>query len=61
MERFDMGYLERRAEAELEAAQSATHPKAVHAHYVLATLYLEMVHASSGTETEQGVAGERAQ
>lgn len=56
-----MGYLERRAEAELEAAQSATHPKAVHAHYVLATLYLEMVHASSGTETEQGVAGERAQ
>lgn len=34
-------YYYRRAEAELEQAQQATHPKVVHAHYEMANAYLE--------------------
>jgi hypothetical protein len=34
-------YLYERAEAELKLAQQATHPKAVHAHYLLAGYYLD--------------------
>ena len=37
-------YLERRAEAELEAAQAAAHPAAVRAHYNLASAYLERLY-----------------
>lgn len=39
--KHDLAYLERRAEDELQAAQMASHPAAVHAHYVLASAYLE--------------------
>lgn len=37
----DARYLEQRAEAELDAAQAATHPQAVRAHFLLATRYLD--------------------
>lgn len=39
----DVTYFRRRAEAELERAQRATHPGVVKAHYDLANLYLERV------------------
>ena len=37
-------YFQARAEEEIEAAQSATHPEAVRAHYLLAGYYLDLVH-----------------
>jgi len=37
-----------RAEGELEAAQSASHPKAVKSHYVLAAHYLDRVYGPDG-------------
>ena len=40
----ELNYFEKRAEAELELAQYATHPGAVKAHYQLAGFYLEIVH-----------------
>lgn len=40
----DVDYLEQRAEAQLELAQTATDPRAVQAHYDLATAYLERIH-----------------
>lgn len=40
----DPDYLEQRAEAELEAAQHAHDPRAVQAHYDLATAYLDRLH-----------------
>jgi hypothetical protein len=40
----DFQYLERRAEAELDAAQEAVHPAAVRAHYQLAALYLDALY-----------------
>ena len=40
----DIQYLERRAEAELELARSATHRKVVQAHYELAAAYLDRIH-----------------
>jgi hypothetical protein len=40
-------YFEKRAEAELELAQSATHPGVVKAHYQLAGLYLDIVHGEA--------------
>lgn len=40
----DSSYLERRAEDELVAAQQATHPGAVRAHYNLASLYLDRLY-----------------
>ena len=48
VERNDSLYLERRAEAELEAAQRARHPNAVRAHYVLASLYLDRLYRPNG-------------
>jgi hypothetical protein len=41
---YEQDYFERRAEAELELAQTATHAGAVKAHYELAELYLDIVH-----------------
>ena len=41
MDREDSDYYERRAEAELELAQSSLIPSAVKAHYDLANFYLE--------------------
>lgn len=49
-------YFLRRAEAELELAQRAEHPRAVAAHYRLAEHYLERVHG----DVEDGRAGEGA-
>jgi hypothetical protein len=40
----DLSYYQMRAEAELEQAQQSSHPEAVKAHYLLAGMYLDMVH-----------------
>ncbi|WP_420139124.1 hypothetical protein [Sphingomonas sp.] len=49
-------YFEKRAEAELELAQSATHPGVVKAHYELAGLYLDIVHGEpEHSESDAGV------
>ena len=40
----DRSYYEMRAEAELEQAEHSLHPAAVKAHYLLAGLYLDLVH-----------------
>lgn len=40
----DRVYFMARAEAELELAQRAEHPKAVEAHYLLAQSYLDRVY-----------------
>lgn len=44
--REDVQYFQQRAEQEIKRAQSADHPAAVHAHYLLAGYYLDMVHSS---------------
>ena len=56
----DKDYFERRAEAEIEAAQGASHAAAVRAHYELAGYYLDLVHnpearAGAGTGASDGV------
>ena len=40
----NLDYFQRRAEAELELAQTAEHANAVRAHYTLAGYYLDLVH-----------------
>lgn len=50
MPRDDSDYLELRAEAELELAQSATDPRAVQAHYELATAYLDRIYGEEETQ-----------
>lgn len=45
----EKSYFERRAEAELERAQSATAPEAVRVHYQLAEAYLEKIAAGGLT------------
>nr|WP_089220278.1 hypothetical protein [Sphingomonas laterariae] len=40
----DPHYLERRAEQEIDLAQTATHPAAVRAHYLLAGHYLDRLY-----------------
>jgi len=40
----ERSYFQRRAEEEIEAAQSASHPEAVRAHYLLAGYYLDLAH-----------------
>jgi hypothetical protein len=45
--RDDILYYSRRAEAELELAQRATHPAAVRAHYVIANHYLDRVYGGT--------------
>lgn len=47
MSRDDPDYLERRAEAQLELAQSATDPRAVRAHYELANSYLDRLYGEA--------------
>jgi hypothetical protein len=49
-------YFEDRAEAEIKAAQEATHPNAVSAHYRLAGFYLDLTH--NGARNEDGEATE---
>ena len=53
----DKIYFERRAGAEIEAAQAATHAAVVRAHYELASHYLDLVHSpeadADDTRTDQ--------
>ncbi|HEY0148753.1 MAG TPA: hypothetical protein VGB70_07085 [Allosphingosinicella sp.] len=44
MSHEDLDYYERRAEAEIEAAQQARHQAVVQAHYELASAYLDRIH-----------------
>ena len=44
MSQEEREYYERRAEAELELAQSAANGRAVQAHYELASAYLDRIH-----------------
>jgi len=46
----DYSYYQHRAEAEVERAAQATHPKAVAAHYHLANAYLERVDAGKSEQ-----------
>ena len=45
-------YLTQRAEAELELAQTATHPAAVKAHYLLAGYYLDRIYGPAETDEQ---------
>jgi hypothetical protein len=47
MTRDDILYYSRRAEAELDRAQHATHPAAARAHYVIANHYLDRVYGQA--------------
>ena len=49
----EAAYFQRRAEQELELAQSAKDPKAAKAHYLIASAYLDRVH---GPGTNDGSA-----
>ena len=59
----DRDYFERRAEAEIEAAQAANHAAVVRAHYQMASHYLDLVHnpepqaGSKADETDRAGAG----
>jgi hypothetical protein len=44
----DLEYFQHRAEQEIALAQVSAHPQAVRAHYLLAGLYLDLVHSSPG-------------
>ncbi|HEX8585194.1 MAG TPA: hypothetical protein VGB65_07455 [Allosphingosinicella sp.] len=44
MSHDDIQYYERRAEAEIQAAQQARHQAVVQAHYELASAYLDRIH-----------------
>ena len=46
-------YFEKRAEAEISLAQTATHPAAVRAHYLLAGLYLDRLYSPNSGEVAQ--------
>ena len=45
----EMIYYERRAEAEIERAQQASHARAAQVHYELATAYLDRIHGDMPT------------
>lgn len=47
MSQEEREYFERRAEAEIELAQSAEHRRAVQAHYELAAAYLDRIHGDA--------------
>jgi hypothetical protein len=47
----DVDYFSGRAEQEIELAQAAAHPAAVHAHYKLAGYYLDRVYSGPGAQT----------
>jgi hypothetical protein len=46
MSQDDLLYYERRAEAEIAAAQQARHQAVVQAHYELASAYLDRIHGN---------------
>ena len=52
MNKDDLAYFYRRAEAELELAQQAEHPAAVKAHYLLASHYLDSLHDAGVEEAD---------
>ena len=52
----DPDYFQKRAEAELELAQSAKHAAAVRAHYLMAGYYLDRVH-NGDAQGRDGEAG----
>ena len=47
MSQDDLLYYERRAEAEIAAAQQARHQAVVQAHYELASAYLDRIHGDA--------------
>ena len=50
----DRTYLERRAEDELGAAQEASHPAVVRAHFQMASLYLDRLYRMNAEPGDQG-------
>jgi len=44
MRKLDRSYYKARAEAEIEAAHAAGHPRAARAHFVLAAYYLDLAY-----------------
>ena len=57
----DCRYFMQRAEAEIELAQRAEHPKAVAAHYQLAEFYLGRIYGDGSTEEADHEVGERVE
>lgn len=56
MSRDEDVYLEQRAEAQLQLAQSATDSRVVQAHYALANAYLDRLHGEEDAEaTEESI------
>lgn len=53
----DADYFQRRAEAEIELAQSARHQRVVQAHYELASAYLDRIHAAAAADSSAGQPG----
>jgi hypothetical protein len=51
MSHEELDYWERRAEAEIAAAQEAAHQAAVRAHYELASAYLDRIHGDAPRST----------
>ena len=47
MSREELDYYERRAEAEIQLAQTARHVRAVQAHYQMASAYLDRIHGEA--------------
>jgi hypothetical protein len=43
----EQDYLESRAEIEMELARQASHEKAVEAHYLMASAYLDRIHGEA--------------
>ena len=60
-QQYEQDYFEKRAETELELAQSATHAGAVKAHYELAGLYLDIVHGPGPDASDPQAAEDAAE
>jgi predicted adenine nucleotide alpha hydrolase (AANH) superfamily ATPase len=56
MSREEAEYYQRRAEAEIELAQRASHIRAVQAHYELASAYLDRIHGAASAPREPAAA-----
>ena len=52
-------YFRERAEAEIQAAQAASHPEAARAHYLLAGYYLDLSYNTAGPSLTPAMDGER--
>lgn len=50
MDRIEQDYFLERAEAEIDLANAATHKKAAHAHYYMASFYLDRAHGGVANE-----------